>query len=197
MEKLPSKEALAKGELMPLSKSFRTYRSRWWMLLLIVALNVSNAVFWISFAPIQPSTQEYYGVSKLWVNMLSMIFMILYIPLGFTSSWALDAKGLRYGALWGALLNLLGGWLRYASELASGDGRFAILFLGQSLTACAQPFILNAPTKLAAVWFGEGERATANMLASISNPLGIAIGSVVTPFIVVTPSDMPYMLLAY
>ena len=40
--------------------------------------------------------------------------------------------------------------------------------IGQTLAALAQPFLLGSPTKLAAVWFGANERATANMIASLS-----------------------------
>ena len=43
----------------------------------------------------------------------------------------------------------------------------AIVFVGQSMCALAQSFILSAPTKMAATWFGEKERGTANMIASI------------------------------
>ena len=38
---------------------------------------------------------------------------------------------------------------------------------GQILAACAQPFIMFAPTKLAAKWFSGDQRATANMMASM------------------------------
>ena len=40
--------------------------------------------------------------------------------------------------------------------------------IGQTLAALAQPFLLGSPTKLAALWFGADERATANMIASLS-----------------------------
>eukprot|EP01137_Pigoraptor_chileana_P030615 Opistho-2@17354 len=170
------------------------YKSRWLMLFIVCLLNISNAAFWISYSPIADITSAYYDKSLTLVNLLSQIFMICYIPLGFSSSWALDARGLRFGVLIGAVLNFIGGWVRYASEFApSRDGSFAVLFFGQTLAACAQPFILNAPTKLAAVWFGEKERATANTIASVSNPLGVAIASVLAPVIVDTGKDIATM----
>jgi len=49
----------------------------------------------------------------------------------------------------------------------SHDHRFALVLSGQALAACAQPFMLFAPTKVAAVWFKDTQRATANMIASI------------------------------
>eukprot|EP01136_Pigoraptor_vietnamica_P017044 Opistho-1_new@61670 len=170
------------------------YRSRWLMLFIVCVLNISNAALWISFSPIADITSAYYDRSLTLVNLLSQIFMICYLPLGFTSSWALDDKGLRYGVLIGAVLNFVGAWVRYVSDFVPGrDGSFGVLFVGQTLAACAQPFILNAPTKLAAVWFGEKERATANTIASVSNPLGVAIASVLAPAIVDQGKDIATM----
>lgn len=52
--------------------------------------------------------------------------------------------------------------------------RFPVTFAGQVLASVAQPFVMFIPTKLAAYWFPENQRAIANTLASMSNPLGIA-----------------------
>lgn len=48
------------------------------------------------------------------------------------------------------------------------NSRFVVVMIGQTSAALAQPFLLGSPTKLAAVWFGADERATANMIASLS-----------------------------
>ena len=44
---------------------------------------------------------------------------------------------------------------------------FLVAMTGQFLTACAQPFLLYAPTMLAGVWFGTKERAICTNFASI------------------------------
>jgi FLVCR family MFS transporter 7 len=44
--------------------------------------------------------------------------------------------------------------------------------VGQVICAAAQPFVLFAPTKLASLWFGEKERATANMITSMGKFAG-------------------------
>ena len=41
---------------------------------------------------------------------------------------------------------------------------------------------------LAGTWFGENERAVANMVASVSNPVGIALGSFFPPMLVSSAS---------
>jgi hypothetical protein len=48
------------------------------------------------------------------------------------------------------------------------DHAYTVLLIGQILAACAQPFVMFAPTKLAALWFPENRRATANMIGSMS-----------------------------
>ncbi len=40
----------------------------------------TNAFIWITFAPIATYTKTYYGVTDFWVNMLSVSFMVLYLP---------------------------------------------------------------------------------------------------------------------
>ena len=74
----------------------------------------------------------------------------------------------------GAGLNLSGSILRYVStfhpivcsSVFSKSG-FMVAMIGQILTACAQPFMLYAPTKLASFWFGPKERAVCTNFASI------------------------------
>ena len=67
-------------------------------------------------------------------------------------------------------MNGIGGAIRILSGLnfIHKDSRFLVVMIGQTLAALAQPFLLGSPTKLAAVWFGADERATANMIASLS-----------------------------
>lgn len=67
-----------------------------------------------------------------------------------------------------ALLNGVGAALRIVSAISAVPGtyRYIILMAGQTLAGCAQPFILFAPTKLAAQWFSPGHRTFANMIGS-------------------------------
>ena len=70
----------------------------------------------------------------------------------------------------GAWLNAVGAAVRMLSgfTFVSKDTKFIVAMIGQTLAALAQPFLLGSPTKLAALWFGADERATANMVASLS-----------------------------
>uniref|UniRef100_A0A8C6SBQ5 Solute carrier family 49 member 3 n=1 Tax=Neogobius melanostomus TaxID=47308 RepID=A0A8C6SBQ5_9GOBI len=111
---------------------------------------------WLSFAPV--------------VNWLSLVFMLVSIPLSLGTTWMLDALGLRITLILGSWLNMLGALVRFVGTALSGQelkDRYAVVFLGQTLSALAQPLIIFTPTKLAALWFPEHQRATANMLASM------------------------------
>ncbi|XP_033756588.1 solute carrier family 49 member A3-like isoform X1 [Pecten maximus] len=165
---------------------YRTYKSRWFILVVVSILNLSNAMVWITFSPIADLTAVYYKINSFQVNILSLVFLIASIPFGLTASWILDTFGLRASLLTAAWLNGIGSLLRNFStfDFIPDDSKFAVLLVGQILAACAQPFVMFAPTKLAALWFPENQRATANMLTSMANPLGILVTNVLIPAIV-------------
>ncbi|XP_022096528.1 major facilitator superfamily domain-containing protein 7-like isoform X2 [Acanthaster planci] len=125
--------------------------------------------------------------------------MVASIPVGFLSTWILDTFGLRVGMMMGAWLNVVGLGVRYIStiEQVQGDIKFIVVMIGQGLAAMAQPFILFAPTKLAALWFPESQRAIANTLGSSSNPLGILASFLLSKIIVQKEDDIPTMLWIY
>jgi FLVCR family feline leukemia virus subgroup C receptor-related protein len=75
--------------------SFVVYRKRWLMLGLFSALSFTNALQWITFAPISDVIIKYYGVSSFAVNAMSLVFMIVYIPFIAPASWIIDSKSLQ------------------------------------------------------------------------------------------------------
>lgn len=64
---------------------------------------------------------------------------------------------------------MVGALVRVCGTLAGETStvRYAVVMLGQTFGALGQPFIIFAPTKLAALWFPDHQRATANMIASM------------------------------
>ncbi len=142
-------------------------------------INVTIQALWICFAPVSGHAAEFYGVSELRVGLLAMVFMIVFIPLSIPASWAIDTYGFRKAVGFGAILLAVFALLR---GLYSAS--FPMVLLMTIGIAAAQPFLLNAFTKVAAVWFAYEERATAVGLATVASFLGIIIGEVLTPFLV-------------
>jgi sugar phosphate permease len=58
---------------------------------------------------------------------------------------------------------------------------FSLVLVSTIGIAIAQPFLLNAWTKVPALWFGIEERATAVGLVTLANLVGTAVGMVLTP----------------
>ena len=151
---------------------FILYKQRWVVLAIFSLISMSNEVIWISLSSITSVVKEYYGVSYIAVNWLSMIYMLFYVFV-FLAALALDRQGLKFTIMIGAVLNGLGSCLRLIGTNRDG---FVLVFLGNASAALAQCFILFVPPSLAAIWFGDKERATASALGVLMNMLGVAIG---------------------
>ncbi|KAK2848785.1 hypothetical protein Q5P01_008619 [Channa striata] len=178
---------------------FKSYRRRWLVLMVVCLINCSNATIWLTFAPVPNQSSQYLMVSLDKINLLSMVYMVVSIPLSFVATWMLDTLGLKVTLILGSWLNMFGGLLRFlGTQWGHGDAvLYVVVFLGQVLGAMAQPLIIFTPTKVAALWFPEHQRATANMITSMSNPLGILLANIISPMLTQTAAQIPNLLLVY
>lgn len=157
----------------------RLYPYRWVVLGVFMLINLTIQLLWISYAPITGPAADFYDVSDLQIGLLSMVFMIAFIPLSLPVSWLIDRYGFRWTVGFGAVLMGIFGVLRGLA----GSGYS--LVLGSSIgLAIAQPFLLNAWTTVAAKWFPEEGRATAVGLVTMANLVGTALGMVLTPLMI-------------
>lgn len=156
----------------------QVYGFRWIVLLLFMFVNLVLQILWISFASITIEAAAFYGVAELDILLLSLVFMIAYIPVTFLVSWIIDKYDFRIGAGIGAVLAGIFGLLRF---FAGGD--YLLLLIFQIGIAIGQPFVLNSITRLSANWFPESERTLATGLSMISQFIGIMLGILITPFI--------------
>lgn len=158
--------------------AFKVYRYRWVMLAVYMFIVAMNQLLWITFAPITSEAVIYYGVSELWIGILSMSFMIVFIVFSIPASSIIDTYGIRIGVGTGALLTGVFGLMR-----GFAGTNFNVLLISQIGIAVGQPFLLNAITKLSARWFPIEERATASGLGTLSMYIGILGGMTITPFL--------------
>eukprot|EP00468_Gymnochlora_sp_CCMP2014_P003640 CAMPEP_0167754196 /NCGR_PEP_ID=MMETSP0110_2-20121227/8133_1 /TAXON_ID=629695 /ORGANISM="Gymnochlora sp., Strain CCMP2014" /LENGTH=485 /DNA_ID=CAMNT_0007640043 /DNA_START=8 /DNA_END=1465 /DNA_ORIENTATION=- len=194
---LSQEEGLLSQRFLP-TQEFKTYPARWTVLLIYGLGSLVNAAIWISFASINSITREYYGVNDSAVNMLSVVYMILYIPGSFLASYLFVKLGLRGTMLTANVLNLLGAVLRYASaknDQHPNDGGFGLLIVGQSLCGLVQPIFVNASAKIAATWFALESRDIATVIASMTNPIGTGLGQIWASLIVNDNGGIPLFLL--
>ncbi|KAG8312594.1 hypothetical protein J6590_020514 [Homalodisca vitripennis] len=174
---------LPNSEMIPThdSTECRTYKKRWFVLALFVLYSMSNSMQWIEYSIIANVVQKYYQVPNSYIDWTSMIYMVTYIPFIFPASWLIDKLGLRVAVILGALGTCGGAWIKV---LSVGQDRFYVTFLGQSVVALSQIFVLSVPAPLAATWFGPNEVSSACSIGVFGNQLGIAIGFLIPPILV-------------
>ena len=162
-------------------KSYRLYGYRWVVLAIFMFINLTIQMLWIAYAPITGPAAKFYGVTDLQIGLLAMTFMIAFIPLSIPVSWAIDTYGFRLTVSIGAILMGIFGILR-----GLVGANYTLVLLSTIGVAIAQPFLLNAWTKVPAQWFAIDERATAVGLVTLSNLVGTALGMVLTPILIET-----------
>ncbi|XP_030779943.1 solute carrier family 49 member A3 isoform X3 [Rhinopithecus roxellana] len=189
---------LAKPGALCAQQGHRTYARRWVFLLMVSLVSCSNAMLWLSFAPVADIIAEHFVLSMAQINWLSLVYLVVSTLFGVVAIWVLDSVGLRGATILGAWLNFAGSVLRIVPCVVVGtQNPFAFLMGGQSLCALAQSLVIFSPAKVAALWFPQHQRATANMLATISNPLGVLVANVLSPALVKEGEDIPLMLGVY
>jgi MFS family permease len=164
-----------------MTEKYKLYGYRWVVLGVFMFINVTIQMLWIAYAPITGLAAEFYAVSDLQIGLLSMTFMIAFLPFSIPASWVIDTYGFRIAVGIGAVLMGVFGLVRGFA------GANYNLVLGSTIgIAIAQPFLLNAWTTVPAKWFPVESRATAVGLVTMANLVGIALGMVLTPMLVET-----------
>ncbi|HTX91406.1 MAG TPA: MFS transporter [Anaerolineales bacterium] len=160
-------------------KTFRLYGYRWVVLAVFMFINLTIQMLWIGYAPITGPAAKFYGVTDLQIGLLAMTFMMAFIPLSIPVSWAIDTYGFRLTVSLGAILMGIFGVVR-----GLVGTNYLLVLISTIGVAIAQPFLLNAWTKVPAQWFSIEERATAVGLVTLANLVGTALGMVLTPILI-------------
>ncbi|MCP4135045.1 MAG: major facilitator superfamily domain-containing protein 7 [bacterium] len=156
-------------------KKYTVYGYRWVVLLVFALLNLAIQLNWITFAPITVDSISLYHASAFQIVLLSMSFMVVYLVFSVPASYIIDKYGTHIGVGIGAVLTGVFSYLRgvYADD-------YTMVCVCQFALAVAQPFIMNAMTRVAADWFPIQERATATGITALAQFVGIIVAMAVT-----------------
>jgi len=138
----------------------------------------ASQMLWLNFAPLLGLVQQRYGVSELPASTLVLVFPLLYVVLSLPAGARIDRLGYRRVVAEGAALQALCACARVFDE------SFALLLAAQVGIAVAQPFLMNAVSKLVSDWFDEEHGALATGVATIGMFLGMAGALAATPALV-------------
>lgn len=175
-----------------MAEQYKLYKYRWVVLAVFMFINLTMQMLWIAFAPITGDAASYYGVTDRLIGLLSMVFMIAFIPLSIPASWMIDKFGYRKAVGLGAIMMGAFGLLRgFAGQ------NYTLVLISTIGIAAAQPFLLNAWTTIPTKWFGSDERATMVGLITLANLVGTGIGMVATPLLYESGTSIAAIQLIY
>jgi len=166
---------------------------RWIVLSALMVITIMLQVQWLAHAPIERAAEVYYKgrfnpLSFFNIDFLATSYMLIYLVISIPASYVIDTYGIVKGVGLGALLTIIG-----AAVKGFSGSSFTMVLAGQTILSVAQPFVINAPTAVAARWFPVKERAIATGLATLAQYLGILIAMLITPLLVISsPSDPGY-----
>eukprot|EP01038_Epipyxis_sp_PR26KG_P009427 gene9427-12703_t len=181
----------------PSSTIYKTYSYRFVILGIFCALQLSNALLWVTYAPISDISSHYFGENSVSgsitsINMLANIFLICYGPGMVLSVISMKHYGLRKTLLIASVFNVIGSLLRFIASLfrnsIGGLNTYILMMLGQIFPALSQPMFLNLTPVIASVWFSVSERDVATTIGSMFSPLGNAFGQIL-PVIFVSEKE--------
>ncbi len=174
----------------------QVYPYRWVVLFVFAMICAIIQIQWLTFASVAREARLFYNVSALQIDFLSLIFMIIFLLVCIPASYIIDRFGIRMGLGIGAVLTGIFGLMKgfYPSD-------YTLVVISQTGLAVAQPFIINAATKVAVQWFPLLERALAVGISTLAQFLGIIIVMICTPLMIETDMagvyDLSSMLMTY
>jgi MFS family permease len=152
---------------------------RWVVLTVYMLITAVSQIMWMTFAPVaRDAAAVYTGGNIDRIDLLAMLAMFSWLPFAIPAAWCIDRFGLKRGSGIGVILIGLCGFLRIFAP------NYTWLLVCMIGCAIAQPFVLNAFTKLAANWFPEKEEALASGLLTMSIFIGFTIVMFATDFII-------------
>ena len=143
-------------------------------MLFVFSLNcIGNAVSFTSIAGIADIACVYYNVEAHVLNWIPNSFLLIYVFISLPSAYIISSLGLRRSLIIGSSLNAITCSLHFAGSHREG---FPFVMVGQLFAAVGVGAVLQIPGKLATVWFGFNEHATATSIGYLVNILGMAVG---------------------
>ncbi|KAF8348222.1 major facilitator superfamily domain-containing protein [Amanita rubescens] len=168
----------------PESVHYRLYKQRFVGLVALVLLNIVTGMSWPWFGPIANNAAADFHITLNEVNWLGNVISCVYLPTALLVPILVSKYGITRNCYIGAVSLILSSWIRYAGTAPSlsGNRAYSLLIIGQIFAGIAQPIYQVIGPKYSENWFDLKGRTTATMLISIGNPVGAALGQLISPF---------------
>lgn len=145
-----------------------------------------------TFVPILPQSMQVYGVDEASMNVLCILYALVYVPCAFLTGPFTGRFGCRATFVFAMVLTTVGCALRcgpeFLAKVLPAESQctlsFGWLVAGQVLCALGQPFLVNSTSQMGAEWFPPNERPAAAMVSNLMNFVGGSLSFVVPSLIV-------------
>lgn len=188
-----------------------------WVALAVLSLDICiSYVPQYTFVPILRQGMHAFHVDEPALNMLCILYALVYVPGAFVTGPLVGAVGCRRTFVLATALIAAGCALRCNSWSghsttstdkllgdSAGDGwfpayynnaDFMLLLAGQGLCALGQPLLVNCTSEMGADWFPPSERPAAAMISNLMNFVGGSLSFVIPPlFVDDNPTDVEVM----
>ncbi|EPS98253.1 hypothetical protein FOMPIDRAFT_1031576 [Fomitopsis schrenkii] len=161
------------------------YKRRWIGLVAIIILNVVVGMTFVWFGPIADSTAKEFGFTLNQVNWLGTCVNVTYLPCAVLVPNMYTRLGLRRSCYIGGALLTIAAWIRYAgtARSLSVGGAYTLILIAQLCSGFIVPIFQVLIPGYSEKWFDLRQRTTATMLMSVANPIGSALGQLISPLI--------------
>ncbi|KAL4073952.1 major facilitator superfamily domain-containing protein [Scleroderma citrinum] len=164
---------------------YRLYKRRFSGLLGMIILGIVTGMPWSWFGPIANNTADDFHISLTQVNWLGNILSCIFLPTSIFIPVICSRYGIRRCVDVGGAMLLISAWVRYAgiASSLSPPSAYVLLILGQFISGLAQPVFQVLGPMYSERWFDLNGRTTATMLIAIANPIGSALGQLLSPLV--------------
>ncbi|KAF9527297.1 MFS general substrate transporter [Crepidotus variabilis] len=164
-------------------QTYRLYRRRFVGLFALMLLTIGGGLPGSWFGPISNDVAAEFNFTLDQVNWLSNVINLAYLPCALLAPVIATRFGIRNCCLLGGAALVLSAWIRFAgtAKSLSPDGAYALLMLGSIISSLAQSVSQVMGPAYSETWFDLKGRTTATMAVGIANPVGNAIGQLLSP----------------
>ncbi|KAJ7116582.1 major facilitator superfamily domain-containing protein [Mycena epipterygia] len=161
---------------------YRLYRQRFLGLAGFILLNIVSGWPRSWFGPIANQTASELGYTLDRINWLGNTMTVVCMPVVLLIPTLATRFGLRKSCFIASGCLLAASWIRYAGTIRSlsSNQSYALVILGQLFSALSQPVFLVLAPKYSETWFDLRGRTAATMVITVANPVGGAIGQVIS-----------------
>ena len=149
---------------------YKTYPQRWWVLISVVLLTISNTAHWISFASVTSKSAIFFQRSNKDISRFITAASAVTLPSSIIATIVLTRFGIRTGIFIGGILTVLGGFVCCLStfpnfrELFDPAVWYWMTLAGRATAGVGLPFIGCLTTKISHHWFSQNQRLLATTI---------------------------------